>query len=94
MYVTLIITFILVLLVTIFGLQNGMPLEVKFLFWNLETSLITVIFGSTLTGGLIVAVLAVPKLITKHFREKKLTKKLDGVARLSRDSGQTSPPSA
>jgi len=94
MYVTLIITFILVLLVTIFGLQNGMPLEVKFLFWNLETSLITVIFGSTLTGGLIVAVLAVPKLITKHFREKKLTKKLGGVARLSRDSGQTSPPSA
>jgi len=94
MYVTLIITFILVLLVTIFGLQNGMPLQVRFLFWDLNTSLIAVIFGSTLIGALIVAVLAIPKLITKHFREKKLTKKLDGVAKLSKDSGQNPPPSA
>ncbi len=89
MTITLIVTFILILLVSIFGFQNGMPLDVKFLFWNIHTSLIAVIFGSTLLGALIVAVLAVPKLVKKHFNEKKLTKKLDGVAKLSQNEPQT-----
>ncbi len=90
MYVTLIITFILILLVTIFGLQNGMPLEVKFLFWNLKTSLITVVFGSSLVGALIVAILTLPKLTAKHFREKKLKKQLDQVGQIARPTPTTS----
>lgn len=96
MYLTLIITFVLVLLVTIFGLQNGMPLEVKFIFWNLKTSLIAVIFGSSLVGGLIIAILTLPKLVTKHFNEKRLAKRLDVAAKSNsedREANQTSPAS-
>jgi len=90
MTVTLIITFILVLLVTVFGFQNGMPLDVKFLFWNLHTSLIAVIFGSSIIGVAIVALLTLPKLVTKHLNEKRLKKKLSGVAQLSEEKSQAS----
>jgi len=79
MYVTLIITFLLILLVSIFGFQNGVPVEVNFLFWHVRTSLITVIFGSSLIGALIIAILTVPKLISKHFKTKKLSKELNRV---------------
>lgn len=75
MYLPLIITFVLILGITVFALQNGMPLEVKILTWSIKTSLIAVIFGSALIGGLIVAVFTFPIVIKKHFREKKLTKK-------------------
>ena len=90
MTVTLIIPFILVLLVTVFGFQNGMPLDVKFLFWNLHTSLIAVIFGSSIIGAAIVALLTLPKLVTKHLNEKRLKKKLSGVAQLSEEKSQAS----
>ena len=92
MLIILIITFILVLLITVFGFQNGMPLDVKFLFWNIHTSLIAVIFGSSLVGALIVAILAIPKLVTKHFKEKKLTKQLNQISSISSSAKTTSPP--
>ena len=94
MYVTLIITFILVLLVTIFGLQNGMPVEVKFLFWNIHTSLISIIFGSSLVGAVIVAILSVPKLVAKHFSEKRLARQLNRDTPFSDEGKQTPPPSS
>jgi len=71
MYLSLIVTFILILGTTIFALQNGMPLEVNFFIWGFNTSLITVIFGSSLIGAVIMAVIAVPGAIRKHFRVKK-----------------------
>ncbi len=90
----LIITFILVLIVTVFGFQNGMPLDVKFLFWKLHTSLIAVIFGSSMMGGAIVAILTLPKLVTKHMNEKRLQKKLGGVAKLSGENSSASSTSS
>jgi len=79
MYAILIITFILILIVSIFGFQNGIPVEVNFLFWHVKTSLITIIFGSSLIGALIIAILTVPKLVSKHFQTKKLSKELNRV---------------
>lgn len=89
MIVVLIITFILILLITIFGLQNGMPVDVKFLFWNLHTSLITVVFGSGIVGAAIVAILTLPKLVSKHLNEKRLTKKLSSVSKLSAEESSS-----
>jgi len=94
MYVTLILTFLLILIVTVFGLQNGMPLEVKFLFWNLKTSLIAVIFGSSLIGALIIAILTLPKLASKHLSEKRLAKKLNSISKISEEDKQNPAASA
>ncbi|MBN2467490.1 MAG: LapA family protein [Deltaproteobacteria bacterium] len=76
MYISLIVTFALILGVTIFALQNGMPLEVKFIVWGFHTSLIAVILGSALVGVLIMAVISMPGLVKERFRAKKLQKRV------------------
>jgi len=65
MYVSLIITFLLLLVIIITAIQNSMPLDFKFLTWNFQISLTALIFYSSLIGGAIVAVLALPKLAKK-----------------------------
>jgi len=75
MYFSLIIAFLLLLGVVILGMQNSMPLEVKFLFWQLKSSSSAVIFNSSMVGSIIVAVLTVPKLVAKMLQVKRLSKK-------------------
>lgn len=75
MYFSLIIAFLLLLGVVILGMQNSMPLELKFLFWQLKSSSSAVIFNSSMVGGIIVAVLTVPKLVAKMLQVKRLSKK-------------------
>ncbi|MDY6845005.1 MAG: LapA family protein [Thermodesulfobacteriota bacterium] len=81
MNILLLITFLLILIITIFAMQNGIPLDVKFLFWEFKSSLIAVIFGSTFIGAGIVAALTIPKLIQKHFRERNLGKQVHTLER-------------
>jgi len=75
MYFSLIIAFLLLLGVVILGMQNSMPLELKFLFWQLKISTSSVIFNSSMMGGIIVAVLTVPKMVAKLLQVKRLSKK-------------------
>jgi uncharacterized integral membrane protein len=63
MYLSLIITFLLLLGIIIAGVQNATPLELKFIAWKLQMSLTALIFYSSLFGGSIVAVLALPKCL-------------------------------
>jgi len=65
MYFSLIITFLLLMVIIITAIQNSMPLDFKFLTWNFQISLTALIFYSSLIGGAIVAVLALPKLAKK-----------------------------
>ena len=76
MYLPLILSFLMILGITIFTLQNGKPLDVNFLGWEFNTSLIAVILGSTLIGAIIVAIFSLPILTRKHFREKRLSKQV------------------
>jgi len=71
---SLIITFLLILGITIFALQNGKVTDVKFLLWEYNSSLVIVILGSTLVGAAIMAVMTWPKIIKKHLNERRLTK--------------------
>jgi uncharacterized integral membrane protein len=76
MYISLIITLLLLLGIIITSLQNSMALELKFVVWNLQTSLTALIFNSSLTGGAIVAVLALPKLVKKSLHVRSLNREI------------------
>lgn len=76
MYVSLITAFLLILGITIFSLQNGKSLEVKFLAWNFETSLLGIVLCAAFVGALIVAVFAFPSVIKSHLREKRLVRQV------------------
>ena len=85
MYLPLILSFLMILGITIFALQNGVPLEVKFLVWGFKTSLIAVILGSVLIGAIIVSIFSLPLLIKKHFREKRLAKQVNELEKKSQE---------
>ena len=76
MYLSIIITFILVLGLIIAGIQNSMSIELNFLTWKLYISLLGLIFYSSLIGGTIIAVLTMPKLVSKSLRVGKLNREV------------------
>ena len=72
----IIITILLLSGLTIVGVQNSIPVELEFFIWKFQMSLAAVIFYSSLFDGAIVAVLSVPKMISKHLKVKSLNKEL------------------
>jgi len=76
MYFSLIITFLLLLVIIIGAIQNSMPLDFKFLTWNFEISFTALTFYSSLIGGAIVAVLAVPKLVRKSLDVRSMNREI------------------
>jgi uncharacterized integral membrane protein len=76
MYISLIITFLLLLVVIITAIQNSMPLDFKFLTWNFQISITALIFYSSLIGGAIVAVLALPKLAKKFLQVSSMNREI------------------
>ena len=76
MYLSLIITFLLLLVIIITAIQNSMPLDFKFFTWNFQISITAMIFYSSLIGGAIVAVLALPKLVRKSLDVRTLNREI------------------
>ena len=76
MILSLIITVLLLSGLTIVGVQNSIPVELKFFIWKFQMSLAAVIFYSSLFGGAIVAILTMPKMVSKHLKVKSLNKEL------------------
>jgi uncharacterized integral membrane protein len=76
MYFALSVAFLLLLGLVVTSVQNSMPLEVKFITWNLEMSLSALILYSSLIGGAIVAILAVPKLVRKSLDARSLSREI------------------
>ena len=76
MYISLIITFLLLLVIIITAIQNSMPLDFKFFTWNFQISITALIFFSSLVGGAIVAVLALPKLATKSLHGRSMNREI------------------
>ena len=76
MYLSLIISFLLLLGIIIASLQNSMPVELKFIIWNLQMSFTALILYSSLIAGAIVAVLALPKLVRKSLDVRSLNREI------------------
>jgi len=76
MYFSLSVVFLLLLGLVIISLQNSMPLELKFVSWDLQMSLTALILYSSLVGGAIVAVLALPKLVRKSLDVRSLNREI------------------
>ena len=72
MYLSLIITFLLLLVIIITGIQNSMPLDLNFFTWDLQMSFTALVFYSSMIGGAIIAILTLPKLVKKSLHVIKL----------------------
>ncbi|MFI5296303.1 MAG: lipopolysaccharide assembly LapA domain-containing protein [Thermodesulfovibrionales bacterium] len=48
--ITLIIALVIITVVTVFSVQNAIPVVISFLFWKFEASLAIILFLSVLAG--------------------------------------------
>ena len=88
MYFSLTVAFLFLLGLVIISLQNSMPLALKFVTWELQMSLTAFVLYSSLVGGAIVAVLALPKLVRKSLDVRSLNREIvklkKGIAELEK----------
>ena len=76
MSISLIISFLLLLVIIITAIQNSMPLNFRFFIWDLQVSITALIFYSSIIGGAIVAILTLPKLGKKSLHERRMNKEI------------------
>ena len=76
-YICLSLTFIFVLILVLFGVQNAETFNINFLIWEQETTISYVVFYSAFLGAAAVAILSLPKLANKHFSLKRARKELN-----------------
>jgi len=76
MYLSLIITLVLLLVIIVTAIQNSMPLDFKFLTWTFQLSITALIVYSSLMGGAIVAILTLPKLARKALHARSMNKEI------------------
>ena len=81
MYFSLVITFLLLLGIIVASIQNNISLDLKFFTWKLPLSLAALIFYSALIGAAIVAILTLPKLVSRYLKIRGLKKEIEGLKR-------------
>ena len=70
------ITFLLLMVIIITAIQNSVPLDFKFFTWHFELSITALIVYSSIIGGAVVAILALPKLAKKSLHERRMNKEI------------------
>lgn len=74
MYLSLIVTFLLLMGLVVSGVQNTDPIQLKFLTWVFQMSLTGLIFYAALLGAAVVSVLTLPRLARQSLRKRALRK--------------------
>jgi uncharacterized integral membrane protein len=87
-YVSMIISFLIVLCLVIAGVQNSMPLQIKIGWWTFQMSLPSVVLWSAAGGAAVVAILSLPKLARKIFQARRLRKEVLRLEEICRQAGQ------
>jgi len=76
MYVSLIVTFLLVLGITVFALQNDTIIAIKFFIWECKYTQVAVILGSAVVGAAIMAIMTWPHTIKQHLKTRRLSRQV------------------
>ena len=75
-YVSMIVSFLVLLGLVIAGSQNAIPVQIKFAMWTVEMSLSAVLFWAAAAGAVIVGFLSLPKLSVKSLQARRLRKEV------------------
>lgn len=76
MYLSLIVTFVLLMGLVVAGIQNTAPIDFKFLVWVFQMSITGLVFYAALVGGAVVALLTLPGLVRQLLRNRSYRKEM------------------
>jgi uncharacterized integral membrane protein len=74
--VTFILGIVLGLGIALFALQNGMPVSVRFLTWQVDGPLAGVVLGSAAAGVLIAVFFGLPQFLAARWRIRTLEREI------------------
>lgn len=89
-YVSIIISFLILICLVVVGAQNDAPLQLKFAWWVLETSLSAALLWASAAGAAVVAVMSLPKLSVKALQARRLRKEVRRLEGLCKGPGPSS----
>ena len=76
----------------LFALQNGTPVAVQFLMWQVNGSLAAVVLGSAAAGALAALFFGLPPLIAARWKIRALERELAGSRTTTSPAGSMKPP--
>lgn len=88
MYLSLIISFLLLLVMIVASMQNSMILNIKFITLNIQISFSSLVIYFSVIGGAIVAVLILPKLVKKSLQVRSLNREIHKMKENMTEMGQ------
>lgn len=88
MYFSLIGTIVLLLVIIITSLQNSIPLNIKFMAWEIQISFTALVLYSTVIGVAIMAILTLPKLVKKSFQLRSLNREINKLKKEMTEAGK------
>jgi len=97
MQLSLLVSFIGILVLVVASVQNAVPVELSLFAWTFQTSLNTLIALSGLVGAGAAGALLLPRLVKKHMTMRRLKKDLSREKKrsvLTRPGTGQQPPGA
>jgi uncharacterized integral membrane protein len=86
--VTVVISFLILILLVVAGAQNSASLQIKIGWWNLQMSLTEVIFWAAVGGAAVIAVLSLPKMGKTYMETRRLHKEIRRLEKLCREPSE------
>ena len=88
----LVIALLFAVAVAVFAVQNATPVQVNFLRWHFESSLVVVILISAALGALLTVLLGVPRVLRIRRRLKEESTRLMELEQRLKEQGGEAPP--
>lgn len=90
------LAFLVLVVVGVFAVQNSTapPVDLKFIVWNLRTSLVYTILGSIVSGMVVIFLLWIPSAFRGSQRARSLRKKVELLEREKSERSNTVAPKA
>ena len=73
---TLILALLLIMVVVVFALQNSDPVQIKLLFWDVESSIALIMTSVLFIGALLGVLFSLPSILRKRDQIAELKEKL------------------
>lgn len=86
---TLIIALLLILVVVVFALQNSDPIQIKLLFWDVESSIAFIMTSVLFIGALLGVLFSLPSIYKKREKIIELKEKLEEKSRHESSANST-----
>ena len=81
--ITMILSFLILVMLFIVGVQNNAAVQMKFAWWNFQMSIHTVVLWAAVGGAAMIAILGLPKLGSKYLQAKRLQKEVQRLEELN-----------